>query len=184
MNEEAVPKNTEMATKYLMVSYLISPALYYKAKNQNTMPCLRKLSSTKITMKTMKHFSAWFQQQEEFNSAIEEMTPSNLTSACRSFICRQEGETGHFTIKNRSVSVNQKSVSVNQKSRLGKYSPPLRSTFSYRDITLLLILMHDHPLCGTKSSFITVQSFIYTCSLAPTCRLFSLGAPHKIAKER
>ena len=32
-----------------------------KAKNQNTMPCLRKLSSTKITMKTMKdmNFSAF-----------------------------------------------------------------------------------------------------------------------------
>ena len=28
MNEEAVPKNTKMATKYLMVSYLISPASY------------------------------------------------------------------------------------------------------------------------------------------------------------
>ena len=55
MNEEAVPKNTKMATKYLMVSYLISPASYYKAKNQNTMPWLRKLSSSKITMKTMKH---------------------------------------------------------------------------------------------------------------------------------
>ena len=55
MNEEAVPKNTKMATKYLMVSYLISPTSYYKAKNQNTMPCLRKLSSSKITMKTMKH---------------------------------------------------------------------------------------------------------------------------------
>ena len=41
MKEEAVPKNTKMATKYLMVSYLISPASYYKAKNQNTMPCLQ-----------------------------------------------------------------------------------------------------------------------------------------------
>ena len=28
MNEEAVPKNTKMATKYLMVSFLISPASY------------------------------------------------------------------------------------------------------------------------------------------------------------
>ena len=57
MNEEAVPKNTKMATKYLMVSYLISPASYYKAKNQNTMPCLRKLSSTNITMKHLMFFS-------------------------------------------------------------------------------------------------------------------------------
>ena len=59
MNEEAVPKNTKMATKFgvtvFMVSFLISPALYSKAKNQNTMPCLRKLSSTKIAMKTKKH---------------------------------------------------------------------------------------------------------------------------------
>ena len=60
MNEEAVPKNTKMATKFGVtvfngIRYLISPASYSKAKNQNTMPCLRKLSSTKITMKTMKH---------------------------------------------------------------------------------------------------------------------------------
>jgi len=74
MNEEAVPKNTKMATKHLMVSYLTSPVSYYKAKNQNTMSRLRKLSSTKITMKHLiRCFSAWFQQQEEFNSTIEEM---------------------------------------------------------------------------------------------------------------
>ena len=35
-----------------MISYLISLASYYKAKNQNTMPCLQKLYSTKIKMKT------------------------------------------------------------------------------------------------------------------------------------
>ena len=28
MNEETVPKNTKMVTKYLMVSFLISPASY------------------------------------------------------------------------------------------------------------------------------------------------------------
>ena len=85
MNEEAVPKNTKMATEYLMVSYLISPASYYKAKNQNTMPCL--LSSTKITMKTKNIFcfSAWFQQQEEFNSTIEEMTPQQLNKCLQEF---------------------------------------------------------------------------------------------------
>ena len=38
--KKAVPKNTKMATKYLMASYLTSPASYYKAKNQNTMPDL------------------------------------------------------------------------------------------------------------------------------------------------
>ena len=52
MNQEAVPKNTKMATKFgvtvFNVSYLISPASYSKAKNQNTVPCLRKLSSTKM----------------------------------------------------------------------------------------------------------------------------------------
>ena len=61
MHEEVVPKNTKMSTKFGVtvfnktVSYLISPASYSNAKNQNTMPCLRKLLSTKITMKTMKH---------------------------------------------------------------------------------------------------------------------------------
>ena len=40
-------------------------------------------------------------------------------------------------------------------------------------------------LCGTKSRFITIESgLIYTCSVAPTSRLFSIGALHKIAKER
>ena len=60
MNEEAVPKNTKMATKFgvtvingTLVRYFISQASYSKAKNENTMRCLRKLSSTKITMKTM-----------------------------------------------------------------------------------------------------------------------------------
>ena len=57
MNEEAVPKNTKMATKYLMVSYLISPASYNKAKNQNTMPCLRKLSNE--LMKNFIHVSMY-----------------------------------------------------------------------------------------------------------------------------
>ena len=63
-----------------MVSYLISPASYSKAKNQNRMPCLRKLSSTKIAMKT-----AWFQQQEEFNSTTEEMTPQQLNKCLQKF---------------------------------------------------------------------------------------------------
>ena len=100
MNEEAVPKNTKMATNYLMVSYLISPASYYKAKNQNTMPCLRKPSSTKITMKTMKHvFQLGFNNKRNSTQLLRKWHRSNLTSACKSFICRQEGETGHFTIK-------------------------------------------------------------------------------------
>ena len=54
MDEEAVLKNTKMTTKFvvtvLMVNYLISLTSYSKAKNQNTAPCLRKLSSTKIAV--------------------------------------------------------------------------------------------------------------------------------------
>ena len=54
MNEEAVTKNTKMATTFGVTvfngKFLISPTSYSKAKTQNTMPCLRKLSSTKITM--------------------------------------------------------------------------------------------------------------------------------------
>ena len=49
MKEVAVPKNTKgqqsLVQQYLMVSYLISPASYSKAKNQNTMQlnkCLQK----------------------------------------------------------------------------------------------------------------------------------------------
>ena len=77
-----------------MVSYLISPASYSKAKNQNTMPCLRKLSSTKITMKTMKQSDVL---QLGFNNKWNLTQP---LSACKSFICRQEGETEHCTMKN------------------------------------------------------------------------------------
>ena len=54
VNEEAVPKNTKMVTKFGVTVFngksAIYPNSYSKAKNQNTMPCLCKLSSTKITM--------------------------------------------------------------------------------------------------------------------------------------
>jgi len=56
MNGEAVPKNTNMATKFGVTVFndkLFN--LSSQEKNQNTMPCLQKLSSTKITMKTIKH---------------------------------------------------------------------------------------------------------------------------------
>ena len=38
-----------------MVSYLIFSISHFKAKNENTIPCLRKLPSTKIKMKTIKN---------------------------------------------------------------------------------------------------------------------------------
>jgi len=38
------------------------------------------------------------------NLTIEEMS-SNLTSACKSFTCRQEGETEHFTIKKSLTAI-------------------------------------------------------------------------------
>jgi len=54
MNEEAVPKNTKMATKFGVTVFngklAISPTSYSKVKNKNTMPCVCKLSSTKTTM--------------------------------------------------------------------------------------------------------------------------------------
>ena len=59
VNEEAVLKNTKMATKFGVIVFngKLSnlSSLYSRAKNRNTMPCLRKLSSAKITMRTMKH---------------------------------------------------------------------------------------------------------------------------------
>ena len=105
--EEAVPKNTKMATKYLMVSYLISPASYYNAKNQNLMPCLRKLSSTKITMKTMKHlmFFSFFQQQEEFNSTIEEMTLQQLNKCLQKFYLSARRRDGTFYNKKSLTAI-------------------------------------------------------------------------------
>ena len=77
MNKEALPKKHKNENivwcNSIIVSYLISPTSYSKAKNQNTMPSLRKLSNTKITMKTMKHlmsYTALFQEQEEFNQPL------------------------------------------------------------------------------------------------------------------
>ena len=54
MNEEALPKNTKMATKFgvtvliLKVKYLFSPTSYSKVKNQHTMQYA--LFRNKITM--------------------------------------------------------------------------------------------------------------------------------------
>ena len=44
-------------------------------------------------MKTIKHsfFSAWFQQQEEFNSTIEEMTPQQLNILQQKIAYRYSG---------------------------------------------------------------------------------------------
>ena len=70
------------------------------------MPCLRKLSSTKITMKTMKQSDVF---QLGFNNK------RNLTQplrACKSFICRHEGETEHFTIKNRLPLFGQPLIEI------------------------------------------------------------------------
>ena len=83
-----------------MVSYLISPASYSKAKNQNTMPCLRKLWSTKITMKT-----AWFQQQEEFNSATEEMTSQQLNKCLQKFYLSARKRDGTFYNKKSLTAI-------------------------------------------------------------------------------
>ena len=41
----------------------------------------------------------------------------------------------------------------------------------YVDLSSLLKLMHDQPLTGTKSLFMTVQSSMYTYSVTPTGRL-------------
>ena len=91
MNEEAVPKNTKMATKFgvivliLMVSYLIS------------------LTSA---------LQPWFHQEEEFNQPFRKWYRINLTSACKSFICRQEGETELFTIKTRLLLFGQPLIDI------------------------------------------------------------------------
>ena len=61
INEACVKKkknvigNNVVLTALCRVNYLIFSTSYSKAKKENTIPCLRKLPSTKITMKTMKH---------------------------------------------------------------------------------------------------------------------------------
>ena len=46
-----------MATKFNLTALNVKlfSTSFSKAKNENTISCLRKLLSTKITMKTMKH---------------------------------------------------------------------------------------------------------------------------------
>ena len=110
MNKEAVPKNTKMETKFgiFNVSYLISPASYSKAKNQNTMPCLRKLLSTiKSQWKQWNIwcFSAWFQQQEEFKSTIEEMTPQQLIKCLQKFYLSARRREGTFHNKTSLTAI-------------------------------------------------------------------------------
>ena len=137
MIEEAVVKNTKMATKFLMVSYLISPASYYETKILNTMPCLRKLSSTKITMKTMKHlmFSAWFQQPDEFNSAIEEMTPQQRNKCLQKFCLSARRRDGTF--------YNEKSLTA-IRAALDRHlkSPPLNKPFSIIGPLFIQLVCH------------------------------------------
>ena len=125
INEEAVPKNKKMATKYLMVSYLISPASYYKAQNRNTMPCLRKLSSTKIIMKTMKYlmFFSLVSTTRGIQLNIEEMTPQQLNKCLQKFYLSERRRDGTF--------YNKKSLTV-VRAALDRHlrNPPLNKPFS------------------------------------------------------
>ena len=111
-----------------MASYLISPASYSKAKNQNTMPCLRKLSSTKITMNTMKHlmFLSLVQQQEEFNSTIEEMTPRQQLNKCvQKFYLSARRRDGTFCNKKSLTAIR---AVLDRHLR----SPPLNNPFEIK----------------------------------------------------
>ena len=99
-----------------MVSYLISQASYSKAKNQNTMPCLRKLSSTKNHNETSDVFQLGFNKRN-LTQPLRKWHRSNLTSACKSFICRQEGETEHFITKHRSPLFGQPLIDTSEVHR-------------------------------------------------------------------
>ena len=108
-----------------MVSYLISQASYSKAKNQNTTPCLRRLSSSKNhneNNETSDVFQLWF-QQEEFNSTIEEMTPQQLNE------CRQKS---YLSARTRDGTFYNKKSLTAIRAALDRHlsSPPLNKPFS------------------------------------------------------
>ena len=48
--KEALPKKNPQNKDKLLVRHWVSPTSYSNAKNQNIMPCSRKVSSTKLTM--------------------------------------------------------------------------------------------------------------------------------------
>ena len=58
-----------------MVSYLIFLTSNSKAKNENTIPCLRKPPSTIITLQTMKQLMFCImvstEQRDEFHTTVE-----------------------------------------------------------------------------------------------------------------
>ena len=55
----------------------------------------------------MKHlmFSAWFQQQEEFNSTIEEMTPQQLNNCLQKFYLSARRRDGTFYNKKSLTAI-------------------------------------------------------------------------------
>ena len=122
VNEEAVPKNTKMATEYLMVSYLISPASYSKAKNQNAMPCLRKLSNTKN--ETPDVFQLGFNNTRNLTQPLRKWHCSNLTSAClKKFYLSARRRDGTF-YNNKSLTAIRAALDRHLRS------PPLNKPFS------------------------------------------------------
>ena len=146
MNEEAVPKNTKMWTKFGLTVFN-GKLFNLLAKNQNTMPCLRQLLSTKITMKHLIFFQLGFNNKRNFTQPLRKWDRSNLTSACKSFICWQEDETEHFSIKNRSLRAIR--AALNRHLR----SPPLNKPFSV--ISPLFIQLVWYIL---KQSFTSVNN--------------------------
>ena len=105
MNEAVVPKNRKMATKFgelFNLSSLIS-VLRQKVKIQRLVyeNCRALKSQCKQWNTLMLYSLVSTTRGISRNYILRKWHRSNLTSACKSFICRQEGETEHFTIKNR-----------------------------------------------------------------------------------
>ena len=62
----------------------------------------------------MKHlmFYSWFQQQEEFNSTIEEMTPQQLNKCLQKFYLSARRQDGTFYNKNRLPLFIQRMIGI------------------------------------------------------------------------
>ena len=124
MNEEAVPKNTKMGTKF---GGTVFNGKLFNFSSLIKIQCLvyENCRALKSQWKQWNVwcFSAWFQQQEEFNSTIEEMTPQQLNNKClQKFYLLARRRDGTFYNKKSLTAIR---AALDRHLR----SPPLNKLF-------------------------------------------------------
>ena len=107
-----------------MISYLIPPASYSKAKIKIQCLVYENCRALKSQWKQLNIwcFSAWFQQQEEYNSTIEEMTPQQLNKCLQNVYLSARRRNGTFYNKKSLTAIR---AALDRHLR----SPPLNKPF-------------------------------------------------------